>query len=451
MKKLLLALALVACASWAGTTYFSSTQTETAYAQMLEQMVGNESLVLKSTEYKAGMMQSTAITEVHSTEAFDKDLHFFLEHQINHSLVSIDPTNPRFGAANIVTTLKTDNNYSDDTKALVQSFESEEPFVITTNVAVDGSTSSEIRLRAVDHSKDQIMLKSSGGIINVRTTASGDVAGEAATNSFLLDMNTERKADLANVAIKFNMTKIAGENRLSQFFHDLNLELKIDKTTLDEADATSIQAEGIHYLLTQDFSSEAPSAYSNLSVDKLETDVIPLESFDIDITTTGFSIKELIANEYFINQVQAANNPAELLLSDQGLELIRATIQPETKIAVKFDATSTEGNSSAAVDLWFTGNGSDDGYTGMVTTGDLAKTIAGTAVADIDKATLMLTPLGSMLEQPMVQAYATVTDDKVMLNANLDNLILKLDKQVIPLEFLAGGMLKRPLESLLGM
>jgi len=110
--------------------------------------------------------------------------------------------------------------------------------------------------------------------------------------------------------------------------------------------------------------------------------------------------------------------------------------------------TSSEGDGDAAVDLWFAGNGSDDGYTGMVTTGDLAKSIAGTAVVDIDKSALMNTPLGGMLEHPMAQAYLTVTENKVTLNANLDQLVLKLNEQIIPLELMAGDMLNMPLEAL---
>ena len=148
MKKLLLALPLVAGASWAGTTYYSGAQTEAAYTRLLEQINSNDAFVLKSTEYNAGIMESTAITEVRSTEASGEDIQFSLKHQINHSLVSVSPENPRFGAASIITTLLVDDDDSDNLKALLKSFESGEPFVATTQVAVDGATDSEIKINA---------------------------------------------------------------------------------------------------------------------------------------------------------------------------------------------------------------------------------------------------------------------------------------------------------------
>jgi len=164
MKKLLLALPLVAGAAWAGTTYYSGAQTEAAYNRLLEQLnnSSNKNLVLKSTEYNAGTMESTAVTEVRGTTARGKDVHFFLKHQINHSLVSVAPENPRFGAASIITTLKVDESYSDGAKEFMKSFDTGEPFVATTEVSVDGATTSEIKINALDLSEDDTLIKSSG-------------------------------------------------------------------------------------------------------------------------------------------------------------------------------------------------------------------------------------------------------------------------------------------------
>jgi len=120
---------LIAGASWAGTTYYSGAQTEAAYTRLLEQINTNEAFVVESTEYKAGIMESTAITQVRASEASGQDIQFSLKHQINHSLVSVAPENPRFGAASIITTLLVDENYSDDFKNVLKSFDSGEPFV----------------------------------------------------------------------------------------------------------------------------------------------------------------------------------------------------------------------------------------------------------------------------------------------------------------------------------
>jgi len=453
MKKLLLALPLVAGASWAGSTYYSAAQTEAAYTRLLEQLNTrtNGVFVLKSTEYEGGVMESTAVTEVRSTEKTGEDFQFFLKHKINHSLVSVDPDNARFGAASIVTTLLVDDSYSDEAKAFMESFDTGEPFVATTEVAVDGATNSEIKINALDHSDGDAAIKSGGTIINMVTTADGNVTGEGTTSDFLFSEGEQKTADMSNLTMKFNMSKLEGEETLSPYFYDANFELTMDESKIVDNGEQVALIEGVRYVISQDLSSDEPSANFNMGVASLAVDAIPLESFDVDLALTGFSITEMMANEAFFKEMQSVDKPEELLFSAKGIELLRATFKPDTKMAIKLDAKSTEGDGNAAVDLWFTGNGSDDGYTGMATTGDLAKSIAGSASIDIDKAAIMLTPLGGMLEHPMAQAYVTVTEDKVMMNANLDQLVLKVNEQMIPLEMMAGDMMNMPLEMLLEM
>lgn len=452
MKKLLLALPLVAGASWAGTTYYSGAQTEAAYTRLLEQLNASGNMfVLKSTAYEAGVMRSTAITEVRSTDAIDQDIHFFLEHQINHSLVSVSPGNPRFGAASIVTTLKMDDSYTDDAKDFFQLFDNGEPFVATTEVAVDGATNSEIKVNAIDHSEKDVTIKSSGASINVATTAEGNVKGDGIAESFMFSEGDDKQADMSGFAINFNMTRLENEGKVSSYLSDGEIELSLEKSEIMENAQQVASIEGVKYVVTSNLSADKPSTSANIGVNSITIDQVPLKSFDMDMVLSGFSIADIIANDAFFEELKNANNPEELIFSEKGLELIRATLQPDTKMSVKLDAVSTEGNGNAAIDLRFAGNGSDDGYTGMLTTGDLAKSIAGTAAVNVDKAAIMKTPLGGMLEQPLVQAYLNITEDKVSLNADLDQLLLKVNGQMIPLELMAGEMLQMPLEALLKM
>jgi len=430
MKKLLLALPLVAGASWAGTTYYSGAQTEAAYTRLLEQINTNKAFEVKSTEYEAGIMESTAITEVRSTEASGQDIQFSLKHQINHSLVSVAPENPRFGAASIVTTLLVDDNYSDDFKKVLKSFDSGEPFVATTEVAVDGATDSVIKVNAFDHTENDTTLKTTASIINLTTAADGNITGDAALENFMFSEGTDKKADLSNLAMIFNASKLEGQEKMSPYFYDVDFDLSMDESTIVDDGTQVALVKGISYVLSQDLSSDEPSVNVNVGVDSLEIETLPLKSFDTAIALSGFSIKDMMANESFYEQFKTTTKPEEILLSEQGIEILRSTFKPDTKIAVKLDAES------------------DDGYSGMVNVGDLAKSIAGIAVIDIDKSALMNTPLGGMLEHPMAQAYLTVTEDKVTLNANLDKLVLKLNEQIIPLELMAGDMLNMPLEAL---
>jgi len=451
MKKLLLALPLVAGASWAGSTYFSGAQTEAAYTRLLEQ-INNKAqgvFVLKSTEYNGGIMESTAITEVRSADSSGEEIHFLLNHKINHSLVSVAPENPRFGAASIVTTLLVDDSYSDDAKKFMSAFESGEPFIATTEVGVDGATSSEIKFNAIDYSIDDSAVKSSGTLINVATTANGSVTGDGTTNDFMFSEGADKKADLSNLTTKFNLNRLESDGVNSKFFHDVNFELKMDETKIVDGGQQVALLQDLSYVLKQNLSTDEPAVDVQAGVDSMQIAGVPLESVDFGLGLSGFSLTEIMSNQAFFEEFKNVDNPAEYFLSEKGLQILRATLKPNTKMAVKLDATSAEGDGNAAVDLWFAGNGSADGYTGMATTGDLAKSIAGRAIGEIDKSALMNTPVSGMLEHPMAQAYLTVTEDKVKLNANLDKLVLKLNEQVIPLEMMAGGMLNLPLDSLL--
>ena len=448
MKKLLLALPLVAGASWAGSTYYSGAQTEAAYNRLLEQINTNKAFVVKSTEYKPGIMESTAITEVRSTEATDQDIQFSLKHQINHSLVSVAPENPRFGAASITTTLLVDDSYSDDFKEFLKSFDSGEPFVATTEVAVDGATNSEIKINAFDHSQEDAVIKSSASIINVITAADGNITGDATLDNLTFSEGDDKQAALSNLDMKFDASKIEGEEKISPYFYDLDFEMNMDETTIIEGGKQVALVKGVSYILNQDLSSDEQSVKVNMGVDSLGVESLPLKSFNAAMALSGFSINDLMNNETFYKQFKLSNKPEELLFSEEGIEILRATFPTDTNMNIELDAISTEGNGNAAVNLRIAGNGSDDGYTGMFTTGDLAKAISGTALIDVDKSALMSTPLGGMLEHPIAKAYLTVTEDKVTVNASLDKLVLKLNEQMIPLELMAGDMLNIPLESL---
>jgi len=639
MKKLLLALPLVAGVSWAGTTYYSGAQTEAAYTRLLEQInaLTKDLVVVKSTEYDAGIMESTAITEVRSATGSGKNLHFFLKHQINHSLISVDAQNPRFGAASIITTLMIDESYSDSDKQLLKSFETGEPFVATTDVAIDGATTSKITINAIDFTKDGKTLNSSGAIINLATTAIGSASGDLTADkimfsdsaaeqvsssdmfvsfdmnkleseenpsSFFYDLNFEstmgeldvvegssENVTLSNISVKMDMDKFGAGNKASPLFNilhieeinpedidfaNLNYEAKMGETTivdgtdksgnlsdmsmkinvnkLEDTDADApmfydvnletttgkfnfveskgqlvniadmsakfnigkfgngkkmaeifnalkseqLKPEDLNFddidfdaklgemdvvegagkkvstsdiamkfnmdrlgntekvspfffdlnFVVQDLSSDEPSANFSAGVDSMAVEAVPLKSFNADMTLAGFSMTELLANDSFLEALKAGGKPEDILLSEESIEIMRATFKPNTKLAIKLDAQSSEGNGNAAADFWFAGNGSGDGYTGMVTIGDLAKSFAGTAVVDIDKSALMLTPLGEMLEHPMAQAYLTITENKVTTNVNLEKLILKVNEQLIPLDLMAGDVLERPLETL---
>ena len=65
MKKLLIALPLVAGVAVAGTSHYAGTQTENEYEKLLKQLNNFSPFVFVNETYESGLGSSTAITKSH--------------------------------------------------------------------------------------------------------------------------------------------------------------------------------------------------------------------------------------------------------------------------------------------------------------------------------------------------------------------------------------------------
>jgi len=452
MKKLLLALPLVAGASWAGTTYYSGAQTRPAFERLLEQMNSGQILLFESKDYDAGFMNSTAMTEVRLNDADSPEVLFTLRHKINHSPVSMVPESARFGAANIVTTLAMEKIEDDKDRAFLESFDTGEPFVMTTDVAIDGKTTSEIKINALVQTDDEKTISSSAAIINFITSVNGDVTGDGVLPSVIFSDDSNERAEMSNLTLNFDMDKMDGDTEVSKLIYDLVFDVNVEEAKVVDstADEPMVLIKDIHYVADQKMIGDNPYVKHKMGVKSIIADEIPLQSANLETAITGFSLTEVIANADYFAGIQTADNPDELLFTGKGLTLIRSMFPPDTKLSISGDAESTDGGIDANIDLWFTGNGSADGYAGMVTIADLAKAFAGTVNITADKEAIMASPLGEMISHPFALLYLKITDDEVILNANLDKLQLDVNGQAIPLELMAGEMLQAPLSTVFG-
>ncbi len=449
MNKLFLVLPLFAGVSWAGTTYYSGAQTENAYNRLLDQVnsKSSEMFVVKSAEYNAGFMKSTAITEVFNPDNMESGPMVRLQHVINHSPVSVAPDNARFGAANIVTTLITDDIDDSDFDEFLDVFENREPFVMTTDVAIDGATSSNFVLNAFDLEEDEKKMKSSGLVANFVTTSAGSVSGDLLAEDFMIHDSEDENGELKNFSAEFNFAKLDETDPNTKIFFDIKMATKLEEGTFNSTgNDPSVRIKDAHYNYDQNLSADDPYVKFSMGIDALESQEVPLNSMSAESTLSGFSVKEMIANYDFYKDLPTMDNPEEIMFSPKSIEILRATFIPDTSLNTSLKVNTTDGDVDADINIWFAGNGSEDGYTGMQTIGDLAKAIAGTATANADRSALNATPLGMMLDEPMAQIYLTVTEDTVTLNAELEELLLRLNQQVLPLEMMAGEMLNMPLE-----
>ncbi len=452
MKKLVLALPLIAGASWAGTTLYSGAQTQPAYERFLEQMNSTRILVFESKNYDAGFMKSTAVTEVRFNDEDSQEVLFTLNHKISHSPVRMVPESARFGAANIVTTLALDKIKNDEQRDFLTSFDTGEPFVITTDVAMDGTTTSEIKINAVENMGEEAVITSSAATVNLLTGAEGNMKGNGELSKLLITDNSNERGEVSDLTFQFDMDKLEGETSLAKFFYNINLKANVAEAKIvdNSTDEPLAIVKDIYYGMDQKLADKEPYVNFSMGVNSIATDAIPLRSLDLKSAVTGFQVKALIANADYFAGITSSDEPDKLLFTGKGLEIIRATFPPDTRITIDATADTLDGAIDAKIKLWFAGNGSPDGYTGMVTVGDLAKAFAATININADKSAIIASPLGELLGHPFALLYLNITDDKVILNASLDRLSLLVNGQTLPLELMAGEMLTVPLKNAIG-
>ena len=451
MKKLLLALPLFAGAAWAGTTAYSGAQTEPAYKLLLEQM-DSKMFSVTPKDFDGGFMNSEAVTEVRSKEKPDSEPLFLLNHTINHSPVSMVPETARFGAANIITTLDINSVKDEELKKILQAFDTGAPFVVNTDISIDGDSNSKITLNSIDHSDKNGNFKADKSVYEINTTMDGLISGNGNLNNIqILNNKNGGEVALNGASLNFDIKRVKAGSTVQSLFGDAKIEFNMDEMNIVEAGRPLASLTGARLEMEQQFSDEDPVVNFGIGAQSVESEELPIKSFDFNTALNGFSVEKMKSHTAFLVRLQNAADPAEVLLSPEGLDMIRSTFTPGTKLALDLKADSTEGDTDGDVSIWFTGNDSDDGYTGMETVGDLAKAIAGTANIELDRSLLALSPMGQMLDDPIAQAYLTITDDKVILKANLDKLVLQLNDQMLPLELMGGEILQMPLEFLTQM
>lgn len=451
MKKLLLALPLFAGAAWAGTTAYSGAQTEPAYKLLLEQM-DSELFSVTPKDFDGGFMNSEAVTEVRSKEEPTEEPLFLLNHKINHSPVSMIPETARFGAANIITTRDIDSVKDEELKQILQAFDTGEPFVVNTDISIDGDSNSKITFNAIDHAHPDGNIKADKSVYEINTTMDGHITGKGNLNNIqLLDIKNGGEVSFKGASLNFDINRIDASTTMQSLFGDAKIEFNMDEMNIVERGQPLANLTGARLEMVQQLTEADPEFKFGIGAKKVESAELPLQSFDFNTALSGFSVEKIRSHTAFLVRLQEAADPTQILMSPEGIDMLRSTFTPGTKLAMDVKADSTEGNTDGKLNIWFTGNGTADGYTGMKTVGDLAKAIAGTANIEMDRSLLALSPMGEMLDDPIAQAYLTITDDSVILNADLDKLILKLNDQMLPLELMGGEMLQMPLEFLTQM
>ncbi|OED40095.1 hypothetical protein AB833_13025 [Chromatiales bacterium (ex Bugula neritina AB1)] len=443
MKKILLALPLIAGASWAGSTFYAGTQAQPAYEKLLSQL--NEQaagvLVFESKEYNAGFTHSTALTNITVHNAPETQV-LQLQHDISHSPIGSDPQGARFSASSITTRLLQDSIESEQGKEVLAGFDGGEPFVLYTDVAFNGSTFNDLQLSSFSMRSERGSFTFDGGRYEI-TGQNDKVDITGILGEFKFIDATNNTVSVAESSTNFDLLMVGkgvftGEQTVtfpSVTISNNGLDAKLDDIVLRSM--TSLNGEKLN--------SETGFSIASIS------SPMPLNSLSWDFALNGMSVEGL---EHYIATMNQISSLSEDELQEIGFATLMTQLRdgfsslapPGTEFSNKLTLTNDGGDLVNEIDLTFLGDGSDSGIDSMLTVGDLLQAINVNMELEADAPAISMTPAAMFMMHPMAQQYIINDGEKYTSNINIANLMLDINGTLQPLDQLMGDTLDIPLD-----
>jgi len=447
MKKLLLAIPLVAGASWAGASYYAGAQTQSGYDQLLVQLNEFKPFTLINEEYYAGVTNSTAITKVMESTAADAKVLFRLRHEINHSPISMHDSGVRVGAATIITTLVRDDAFSDGLLAAMNDFQDDEPFQLTTEIGFDGTTVNQFLVSAYQRQYDDIEVTFDG--INYTSTIKGDSFVGAGTVGKLVVNAEDGALNLSAGSIETDLTRIGQAIYTGQYsvvFNDLSYS--------GDDMRTSVNLRNISVSSDTRLAEGSLDSTAAFSVGEINSPM-PINSAGIDVGIKGLSIDGLksyveYASKISMSDVMATSDPEFVI----GLmESYKSIIGPGTSLDYAFNVSNDGGDAKLSYGISIVDASSPnyptDGFDSVSTVRDVLSMVKLEAHLDADVEAIDQSPLAMFMGAPEAQQYIVSDGIKYRSDITVSNLIVDINGNPMSLEMMVGEMLDMPLATML--
>ena len=446
MKKLLLALPLIAGTSWAGTSYYVGSSTQDAYTELLTQLNEFKPFTLINEEYSAGLAKSTAITKVMASAAPDAEVLFRLQHDIDHSPVGLDGAGVRFGAAAIKTTLVLPNDAS---HSMLQGFSSEESVVINTDVKFDGSATHQLLVSSFETMKDGESIKFDG--LDYSAVVNGDaIKGFGSIGEFTFD-SPMASIKLAPGTIDVDLEKFA-DGVFSGSYGILFDELSIESVAMP----FGVTAQEIGFSSNSKINGTTFDTDGNISVGNIESP-LPVNNFSIAVGTHDLSVEG--TSNYFKTMSQfsalSADNASNPEFLNQWFSAMIGVFIPRAGITYDIDVNNDGGNANVKISMSVIDDSSPNypttGLTSLTTVRDLLNVTQAEFSLQADAAALDQTPLAAFLVSPQVEQFVLADGVSYQSKINVKDLIVDINGNPLSLELIMGDTLDMPLPAIAGI
>jgi len=450
MKKLLIALPLVAGASWAGTTYYSSAQALPEYQQLLAALNTHvvQTLPVRFVEadYEAGFMESRATTNlVYSTLGETKVILQF-DHAISHSPVVIDEHGARVGESYIVTTAKLDNIDPEIRDQVAQVFGGADPLTIYTSAGLSGDIRNNILISPIQFEDDDITISYTGANFTIDMPTAQQYIGFGSLGSAEF-----RSVDQPQV-VSISETQMTFDYRL------LNDALYIGTSefTLPSISATSplqdeLHIQGVRMLsASEQATDETIDSHARFEIAAIDSASVPFTHFRFDATANHANIEALtrLANfQKTVFETIYSGSP----LTEEDIETIQSlenalspylnALTAGLEMELDIEAGTDEGPIKASASVRFEENVRD-----ADTPRELLTPIVASATFTTSEAAISQIPPAAMMMQQFVGEFIVQEGENYSFDARLENLNAELNGEAVPLEAMLADELDQPLE-----
>ncbi|MGQ7844305.1 DUF945 family protein [Granulosicoccus sp. 3-233] len=444
MKKLLLAVPLVAGASWAGASWYSGTQTQSAYDQLLTQLNELKPFTLVNESYGGGLTRSHAVTQVLDSASADAKVLFRLQHEIDHSPVGVDGGAVRVGAATIRTTLLRDGSLPEVLVEFLSGFTEAEPFVVDTQVGFDGHIDNHLQVSPYRFLENGTSVDFGGVDYSV------SVSGDAVSGSGILGAFEWARA---GNALHLSPGKIRTElTRISQSVYSGSHGVDFDTLSIRAEDDMNLQATlgsiGFHGDTTVD--GDLLSSQSRMSVGRIDS-LLPINAFSLETAVTKLSIEGI---EHYVDTISQVSLTDAMFSDDEEitrriLDAYAPMIGPGTGVDVALGFSNDGGDASLAYGISMIDETAAaypvNGLASIVTLRDLLNAVTLEAHLDADVAAIDQTPLGMFMMSPQAQQIIVADGVSYKSDMTLSELIVDINGKPLALEMMLGDKLDTPL------
>ena len=445
MKKLLAVLPLVAGASWAGTTYYSGSQTRDAYDQLLAQLGQISSFAVENESYTSGFMKSSAITTVKTSDKDDAEIVFRLSHEIDHSPIGFNDGAARVSASNILTTLLIDPD-SDVGKTFSELFGDEEPVVLSSSVGFNGKTLNELRTAPINIAGDDGSFTINESLHEFSFDPDGKLIGSGELGELAFSSAEGDNFTASAITHAFDL------NWIQTGVFTGSSTVAMDTASLVQSNGMVIGLNKVTYEQLAKSSNGTIAYDQTIDIADLESP-IDLKTLAVSNSISGLKLEAIqqaqeLSNKLMLEDADSAN---DTLLAELG-NVYKSLIGKGASLSYGLGFTNSGGAADAEVSLTFKGDDSANGIDNLATVGDLIHALQASLKVDADAAALESTPLAMLLYSPQASQVLVNENGKYTANITLDEAIVDINGQPLSLALMLQGPMEMPLDpSLLEM